>query len=579
MKKVISLFLSLIILITSVFSSAIVFAADRAPQENLQTLDVHGYTDYSKAFDCLTYINKYREENNIDPLVMDKTLLEIAMARAAETAVYAAHSKPDGSSIDPIPGQTLILNGKEYPYEYYVRSKNNNYTGNNPGQLSGENLAIGIDTVEGAAVGWYNSQGHRNTFMKSTYKSTGVGFFWYGDCGYAIQVFASFNADEEVTKEDYPLQPILSTYLVDADYIQPRMSLSTDIMDVEYANEQYSADTAYWQGEQDRLVLSIVDAAKGYRHGAIIDPSKVTYSSSDSSKVSVDKNGIFTVKSDENTKVTLYCEYQNKKYPIDITLRCNNSEYTDNNDNCSHKWNNGTVDIEPDCYYNGQKIYTCQKCGDIYIEDIKSTGHKYKTTTTKATTSKNGTIKTKCTVCGYVKNSKIIYYPKTVTLSTTAYTYNGKVRKPTVTIKDSKGNKISSENYTISYPKGRKNVGTYNVTIKFKGNYSGTVKRVFTIKPKTTNISKLTKGKKKFTVKWKKRTTQTSGYQIQYATNSKFTKNKKTVTVSKNKTTSKTISKLKAKKKYYIRVRTYKTVNGKKIYSSWSKAKTIVTKK
>ncbi|MCM1434389.1 MAG: fibronectin type III domain-containing protein [Clostridiales bacterium] len=92
----------------------------------------------------------------------------------------------------------------------------------------------------------------------------------------------------------------------------------------------------------------------------------------------------------------------------------------------------------------------------------------------------------------------------------------------------------------------------------------------------------MTAGKKKFTVKWKKQSAQTTGYEIQYATDSKFTQNKKTVTVSKNKTTSKVVSKLKAKKKYYVRIRTYKTVkvNGKntKIYSSWSKAKTVTTK-
>ena len=166
-------------------------------------------------------------------------------------------------------------------------------------------------------------------------------------------------------------------------------------------------------------------------------------------------------------------------------------------------------------------------------------------------------------------------------LSKTSYIYNGKVKKPSVTVKDSKGKKISSSNYTVSYSSGRKNVGKYTVTIKFKGNYSGTVKKTFTIKPKATTISKVTAGKKAFTVKWKKQATQTTGYQIQYSTSSKF-KGAKTVTVSKNKTTSKKISKLKAKKKYYVRIRTYKTVkvNGKntKIYSGWSKVKTVKTK-
>ncbi len=196
----------------------------------------------------------------------------------------------------------------------------------------------------------------------------------------------------------------------------------------------------------------------------------------------------------------------------------------------------------------------------------------------KATYNKNGKITNVCKYCGKTISKKAIPKASNIKLSAVSYTYNGKVRKPVVTVKDSKGKKISSKYYSVTYSKGRKNVGTYTVTIKFKGNYSGTVKKTFTIEPKPASISKLTAGKKKFTVKWKKQTSQTTGYQIQYSTSSKF-KSAKTASVSKNKTTSKTISKLKAKKKYYVRIRTYKTVNGKKIYSFWSKVKTVTTKK
>ena len=135
----------------------------------------------------------------------------------------------------------------------------------------------------------------------------------------------------------------------------------------------------------------------------------------------------------------------------------------------------------------------------------------------------------------------------------------------------------------MSYAKGRKYVGKYAVKITFKGKYSGTKTLYFTIKPKATSISSLTAGSKKFTVKWKKQATQTTGYQVQVATNKKFKKNKKTVTIKKQKTTKTTVKKLKAKKKYYVRVCTYKTVkiNGKsiRIYSGWSKTKTVTTKK
>ena len=100
----------------------------------------------------------------------------------------------------------------------------------------------------------------------------------------------------------------------------------------------------------------------------------------------------------------------------------------------------------------------------------------------------------------------------------------------------------------------------------------------FKINPKGTSISKATSPKKKqLKVTWKKQTTQTTGYQIQYSTSSKF-KNAKTVTVKKNKTTKTTVKKLKAKKKYYVRIRTYKTVGKKKYCSSWSKAKAVKTK-
>lgn len=104
-----------------------------------------------------------------------------------------------------------------------------------------------------------------------------------------------------------------------------------------------------------------------------------------------------------------------------------------------------------------------------------------------------------------------------------------------------------------------------------------TTKNTKTVKPKKTSIKKLSKGKKKFTVTWAK-VSGVKGYQIQYSSDKKFKKNNKSVIVTKQKTTKATVKKLKSKKKYYVRVRTYKTVNGKKIYSSWSKVKSVKTK-
>ena len=93
-------------------------------------------------------------------------------------------------------------------------------------------------------------------------------------------------------------------------------------------------------------------------------------------------------------------------------------------------------------------------------------------------------------------------------------------------------------------------------------------------------IDKLKAKVKEIEVKWKKQAKSINGYQIQYSTNRKFTDKKtKIKTVAKNKTTKLIVSKLKGKKKYYVHIRTYKIVKGKKYYSSWSKVKVVITKK
>lgn len=169
---------------------------------------------------------------------------------------------------------------------------------------------------------------------------------------------------------------------------------------------------------------------------------------------------------------------------------------------------------------------------------------------------------------------------ETVALSKTSYTYDGKEKKPGVTVTDWLGDPISKSEYTVTYPKSAKNVGKYTVTIKFKNHYVGTEKRTFTINPKGTSLSKVTSPKKaQLKVTWKKQATQTTGYQVQYSTDKNFKKGNKTVTVKGAKTTAKTISKLTKGKKYYVRVRTYKTVNKTNFYSGWSKSSSVTVKK
>ena len=149
---------------------------------------------------------------------------------------------------------------------------------------------------------------------------------------------------------------------------------------------------------------------------------------------------------------------------------------------------------------------------------------------------------------------------------------NAAYRSVIVMVKGTKQDEVKDSKPAIMPSESATTPSTTQPTTK-----PSTTKNTKTVKPKKTSIKKLSKGKKKFTVTWAK-VSGVKGYQIQYSSDKKFKKNNKSVTVTKQKTTKATVKKLKSKKKYYVRVRTYKTVNGKKIYSSWSKVKSVKTK-
>ncbi|MBR0447914.1 MAG: hypothetical protein IIX28_05585, partial [Clostridia bacterium] len=128
----------------------------------------------------------------------------------------------------------------------------------------------------------------------------------------------------------------------------------------------------------------------------------------------------------------------------------------------------------------------CNECG----AERTVAGHDYKkVVVTKATTTKDGKYKNVCEICGYTASKQpTVYKASKVALSKTSYTYNGKVQKPTVIVKDSSGKTISTAHYTVTYPSGMKNAGTYSVKVTFKGNYSGT--KTLTYKIKGIDVSK-----------------------------------------------------------------------------------------
>ena len=186
----------------------------------------------------------------------------------------------------------------------------------------------------------------------------------------------------------------------------------------------------------------------------------------------------------------------------------------------------------PTCTDKGYKEYdTCSRCDYTTYEELVAIGHKLTTKTTKATISANGSIVRKCATCGKVISTTTIYYPKTVTLSATSYTYDGKVKTPTVTVKNAAG-KVLKKNtdYTVTYATGRKNVGTYKVTVKFEGNYTGTKTLSFKIKPIDVSKCKISLSKTSYTYNGK---AQKPSVTVKNASGTKLTTSSYTVTYAK----------------------------------------------
>ena len=129
--------------------------------------------------------------------------------------------------------------------------------------------------------------------------------------------------------------------------------------------------------------------------------------------------------------------------------------------------------------YTNKCDNTCNVCG--YKRTIT---HTYKTTTKKATLKANGSVVQKCSVCGYVGSKTAIKFPKTFKLASDKYAYDKKAKSPSVTVKDSAGKTLKKgTDYTVTYSAGRKNIGTYKVTVKMIGKYSGTKTLSFKIVP------------------------------------------------------------------------------------------------
>lgn len=242
----------------------------------------------------------------------------------------------------------------------------------------------------------------------------------------------------------------------------------------------------------------------------------------------------------------------------------------------------GTYVVELHSYSPGAKVITTFSC-DTHKWVVKE---RTPAVVNGYDNSKAGSKTLKCSVCGKTKKKTIPAFGNvwfSIDRSDylgwrneliNEYKWTGKTKSPTFGLIDTNGDEIDKDNYTVVKPTGRKNVGKYTYTFTFKGDYSGTVKDSFIIVPSKVTPKELkvgSTGKKSLTIKMPKAASKYGGayFQIQYRQKGKTSWH--SIKTSKQ---SYTISKLTKGKKYQVRVRAYKKVNGKTYYGYWSKIKT-----
>ena len=251
-----------------------------------------------------------------------------------------------------------------------------------------------------------------------------------------------------------------------------------------------------------------------------------------------------------------------------------------------HEWGDSEYDPKPTCSSYGRRHIYCKICHEEKVNEVApKLAHTMGSWTTvkEPTYDEAGIKKRSCEVCGYAETEEIAILARTSVANANVSNikvkvYTGKALKQSPVVKVGGKTLKSGTDYTLTYSKN-KNVGIATVKISGKGVYNGSISKTFKIRPRSTVLKTVTPLKKGFTAKWTKKLTQNTGYQLQYSTSKNFSKNKKTKTITKKSKTSRKVTGLKAKKKYYVRVRTYKTVSGKKYYSKWSKVKTVTTKR
>lgn len=500
------------------------------------TVPITVQEEYDMAQEFFEILNRNRVDAGKYEYILDDRLMDLAMDRAAQDCIYYSH------------GSMVYERNETFAVTGTYRDK---YGAIPNGTIFQEDIAEGLADAQSTYTVWHNSSGHNAVMMDTQYfKYCGIGVVSYHGKREWVLVVSNApvgNTIGSVSGSRTNTRDIRAKvkYFAGGNITIKGLNKKTDTP-FEFADYSGNGNSGY----------STADF-----------PSLFTYRNNTPGIIDVDGQGRITTKAAGAGSFTVFYRGTTELCTVNVNVKLSYKDMLALTPTPTPKQTETAAPTQPP-----KQPETAKPTEPLKQTEVPKP--------TKAPEQAKPTQPPK-----QPETVKPIAAPKPVqlvkpvstkfTVKTKNVTYNGKAQKPSVTVYA--GNKkISSKYYSVSY-KNNKNVGYGTVTVKGKGSYakySGS--DTFKINLKGVSLSSVKAQKKKMAVYWKK-TGGNQGYQVQYSTSKRFSSNIKTVRLSAGKK-SVTIKNIPAKKRYYVRIRSYKKVGNKIWYTGWSKVKTVKTK-
>ena len=537
MKKLKHLFCIALAAVVTMTSLAITPMETKADDDTIISVPITVQEEYDLAEDFYELLNQKRADAGKYKYILDDRLMDLAMERAAQCCIYFSHGSMtyDRKEYFALSG-TYIDKYGDYPSSTFMQ----------------ENIAEGLADASSTYTVWYNSNGHRPLLTDtSNYKYCGIGVVTYHGKREWVLVVANAPFGNTIEKVS-----------------GSRTNTRTVRAKTKYFSRKKVAALDEWIDNP----FAFSDIESG-RDGYYIQQAGIfTFKNNNPELVDIDSMGRLKPKANGKGTFTVY--YKNIELcTVSVTA------YHDEEETVTPTPSPKPTE-PPKQTETAKPTSTPDPQPPKQTETTKPAEPPKQTETAKPTSTPNPQPPKQTETTKPAEPPKQTETAKPVkpvsrklTVKVKNVTYNGKAQKPAITVYAGK-KKLSSKYYTVSY-KNNKNVGYGTVVVKGKGSYgkySGTA--AFKINLKKTKLSSAKSTKRKtFTTTWKK-TGGNSGWQVQYSLNKKFRSGVRTVNL-KSRNTKLAVRNLKNRKKYYVRVRSYKKVGKQTWYSGWSSVKSV----